>query len=88
MENFGWKNAVPLSMELVTDITTGGKGSTMPNTLKFITTFLSLYWTCLLILSTKVQIFVYSGTSRDCGGIVSSLLYWSPFTNGVSIIGR
>ena len=81
------KLAVPLGMDLVTEITTGGKRSTIPNTLKFLLPFLYLYWTCLLLLSTEVQKFVYSGTSPDCEGIVSSLLDLSLCTNVVSIIG-
>ena len=78
--------SVPVSMDLVTAITTGGKGSTIPNTLNFLLPFLSLSSTCLIILITEVQRFVYYGTSQDCEGVVSSLLYWSPCTNGVRII--
>ena len=82
------KLAVTMSMDLVNGITTGTKGSTMPNNLIFIPPFLSLSWTCLSLLSTGVHISVYYGTSWDFEGIVSSLLYWYPSTNGVHIIGR
>ena len=67
------KLAVPLSMDLVTDITTGGKGSTMPNTLNFLLPLLSLSWNYLLSLIPEVHIFVYSGTSWECEVIISSL---------------
>ena len=79
---------VPLSVDLVTDITTGGKGSTIPNTLNFILPFLSLSWTCLILLSTEVHIFVYYGTSWYFEGIVSSLIDWYICTDGVHIIGQ
>ena len=65
-----------------------GKGSKMPNNLNVILTFLSLSWTCLILLSTEVHIFVYYGTSQYCEGIISSLLECSPCTCGMRIIGR
>ena len=80
------KLAVTMSIDLVTDIANGAKGSTIPNTLNFLLPFLSLSWTCLSLLSNEVQIFVYSGTSWDCEGIVSSLIYWYSCTGGVRII--
>ena len=64
-----------------------GKGSTIPNTLNFILPFLSIFWTCFILLSTEVQIFVYYGTIWDCEGVVYSLLGWYPCTNGMRIIG-
>ena len=65
-----------------------GKGSTMPNTLNFILPLLSLSWTCLILISTEVQIFVYSGTNQECEGIIYSLLDLSPCTDDMQIIGR
>ena len=65
-----------------------GKGSTIPNILNFILPFLSLSWTCLIVLSTEVKIFVYSGTNQECEGIISSLLDLYPCTDYMHIKGR
>ena len=44
------KLAVTLTMDLVTDITTGAKRSAMPDTLNLLLPFWSLFWTFLLLL--------------------------------------
>ena len=56
-------------MDLVTDITPGAKESTMTNTLNLLLPYWYISRVFLLLFSTEVQIFLYSGTSRECEGL-------------------
>ena len=64
---------VPLTMDLVTDIRTGWKGSTMPDKLNLLLNFWYISYIFLLLLITEVKIFLYYGNSRDCEGMSYSI---------------